>query len=136
MKSEWPAIKNQKLFKTFLAGFLHRFFRKLFQNQMQYNEDYNLMECYGMDSKVIKLIIRDILETGEYTLEGIAYHTNIPFDVIFDAACGNAFHLSITPWAKIAELYMQVKPDVAKLLLNQLSEWLEMQKKNHFFNIF
>jgi len=65
---------------------------------------------------------------GEYTLEGIAHYTRIPFDVIFDAACGNNNQLSITPWARIIDLYIQVKPDVTQLLLNKL---IEIKDKNH-----
>jgi hypothetical protein len=82
-----------------------------------------------MDSKIIQTLIQGIVETGEYTLEGIAHVTRIPFDVIFDAACGNNNQFSITPWARIVDLYMQVKPEVTQLLFNKL---LEIKDKNHF----
>jgi hypothetical protein len=82
-----------------------------------------------MDSKIIQFLIQGIIETGEYTLEGVAHYTRIPFDVIFDAACGNNNQLSITPWARIVDLYMQVKPDVTQLLFNKL---IEIKDKNHF----
>ncbi|OGT42364.1 MAG: hypothetical protein A3F13_07215 [Gammaproteobacteria bacterium RIFCSPHIGHO2_12_FULL_40_19] len=73
-----------------------------------------------MDSKVIQNIIHEILETGEYTLEGMAHHTRIPFDVIYDAACGVMAEFSITPWSRVVAIYLQVKPEIS----NQLMEWL------------
>ncbi len=73
-----------------------------------------------MDQKIIQLVIRGILESGQYTLEGIAYYTRIPFDIILDAACGHQHELSMTAWSRIVGLYMQVRPDVSKLLLKKL----------------
>lgn len=75
-----------------------------------------------MDSKIIQTLIRGIVETEEYTLEGIAYHTRIPFDVIYDAACGISNQFSITPWARVVDLYLKVKPDVARVLVKKLLE--------------
>lgn len=75
-----------------------------------------------MDSKIIQHLIKDIVETGEYSLEGIAFHTRIPFDVIYDATCGNCNQFSVTLWARIVDLYIQVKPDVALVLIKKLIE--------------
>lgn len=35
---------------------------------------------------------------------------------------------SITPWIKVIDLYIQVKPDVAQALMDKL---LEIKNKNH-----
>lgn len=122
------SVKNErKILKAFLLGHLHQLFCDLFQHQMSCNQYNFSMECYAMDSKIIQLLIQGIVETGEYTLEGIAYYTRIPFDVIYDAACGISNHFSITPWAKIVDLYIQVKPDVAQVLVDKL---LEIKSKN------
>lgn len=80
-----------------------------------------------MDSKIMQVLIQDIIETGQYTLEGIAYHTHIPFDVIYDAACGMNNQFSITPWTRVVALYMQVKPDIALVLIDRL---IEIKNKN------
>lgn len=113
-----PLIKNErKLLKALLLGRLDKLFGELFHNKIQYNN--NSMECYAVDSKIIQILISDIVETGEYTLEGIANHTRIPFDIIFEAACGRNQEFSITPWAKIVDLYIQVKPEVAKILFDK-----------------
>lgn len=79
------------------------------------------MECYDMDQKIIQFIIRSIVESGEYTLEGISYHTRIPFDVILDVMCGNkSAHISVTLWARMMDLFMQVRPEVSQILLDRL----------------
>lgn len=120
--------KNEReILKAFLLGQLHQLFCELFQKKMLHNDNDSSMECYTMDSKIIQFLIQGIVETGEYTLEGIAFYTHIPFDVIYDAACGIKNQFSITPWARIVDLYLQVKPDITKILIDKL---LEMKEKN------
>jgi hypothetical protein len=122
----FSAKNERKILKAFLLGQLHQLFCKLFQNKMRNDNDFP-MECYAMDSKIIQFLIQGIVETGEYTLEGIALYTHIPFDVIYDAACGINNQFSITPWVRVVDLYMQVKPDITKILIDKL---LEMKEKN------
>lgn len=120
---------KRKIMKAFLLSQLHRLFCELFYNKIQSEKNLSSMEYYVVDNKIIQFLIQGIIDTGEYTLEGISHCTRIPFDVIFDAACGNNTQLSITPWAKVVDLYMQAKPDVAQLLFNKL---VEIKDKNHF----
>ncbi len=123
------SIKNErKILKAFILSQLYQLFYELFQNKLKCNNNIFLMEYYTMDSKIIQVLINSIVETEEYTLEGIAHYTHIPFDVIFDAACGISNQFSITPWARIVDLYLQLKPDVAQVLINKL---LEVKEKNH-----
>jgi hypothetical protein len=76
------SVKNErKILKAFLLSRLHQLFCELFQSKLQCNQNNSSMECYTMDSKIIQLLIHGIVETGEYTLEGIAHYTHIPFDV-------------------------------------------------------
>ncbi len=124
---KFSAKNERKILKAFLLGQLHQLFCKLFQNKMLHSQNNSPMEYYTMDSKIIQFLIQGIVETGEYTLEGIALYTYIPFDVIYDAACGINNQFSITPWARVVDLYMQVKPDITKILIDKL---LEMKEKN------
>ena len=112
--------KNEKkILKALLISRLHKLFSELFVTTIK-NYQHNIsMECYNMDSKMIQLFIEGIVNSGEYTLEGIAHHTRIPFDVILDAACGNSNQFSITPWARIVDLYIQVRPEIAKILFEK-----------------
>lgn len=114
----------------FIINFLRQFNYFLFINWLSLRIAAWLCSSYSMDSKIIQFLIQGIVETDEYTLEGIAFYTRIPFDVIYDAACGKSNQFSITPWARVADLYMQVKPEVAQFLIEKL---LEMRSKNRAF---
>jgi hypothetical protein len=119
---------ERKIMKAFLLNRLHLLFCDLFHKKIQSEKSHSLMECYTVDSKIIQFLIQSIIDTGEYTLEGIAHYTRIPLDVIFDAACGNNVQLSMTLWVRVIHLYIQVKPDVAQLLFDKLNE---INDKNH-----
>jgi hypothetical protein len=120
--------KNErKILKAFLIASLYKVLGELFKDQMKFKDENFSMECHIMDSKIIQFLLHEIVETGEYTLEGIAYYTHIPFDVIYEAACGINNQFSATPWAKVVDLYMQVKPDTTKILIEKL---LEIINKN------
>jgi len=122
------SVKNErKILKAILLERLQKLFCEVFHKLIQHNQNNSSIECYTMDSQIIRLLIHSIVETGEYTLEGIAYYTRIPLDIIFEAACGTSNQFSITLWARIAELYLQVRPDIAKMLFDKL---LEMKNKN------
>lgn len=124
----YPEKNERKILKAFLLERFHQLFHELFETRLQSHPDNFSMECYAMDSKIIQLLIQGIVETGEYTLEGIAFYTRIPFDVIYDAACGINNQFSITPWAKVVDLYLQINPDVTQTLIDKL---LMMKEKNH-----
>jgi len=126
--SKFVTYNERKIMKVFLLNSLHRLFCDFFHNKIQSEKFYSSMECYAVDKKMIQFFIQSIVETEEYTLEGIANYTRIPFDVILDASCGNNTQLSITLWVKIVDLYLQVKPDVAQLLFNKL---IDIKDKNH-----
>lgn len=124
--------KNE-LFRIYLLYQLHQLLCEVYQNLIQTQLDINnhiIPECYAMDRKLIQFIIRDLIESEEYSLEGIAYHTHIPFDVVFDAACGNNVNLSITSWIKIIELYIQIKPEFSRMVFKKLKKLLNENSLN------
>lgn len=123
---KFSSKNERRIFKTFLLERLHYLFSELFQKTNRQNQNNLSMECYTMDSQIIRFLIQDIVATEEYTLEGIAFHTRIPFDVILDAACGKCNNFSITLWARIASLYFQVKPEITKVFFAKLLEMKEM----------
>lgn len=110
----------RKILKAFLLSRLYEF---LCEELAQKSQHYLYrMEYHVMDSKVIQHLIQGIIATEEYTLEGIAHYTHIPFDVIYDAACGTNIQISVTPWARVVDLYLKVKPEIKKELVNKLIE--------------
>lgn len=115
-------LKEHNLLKVFLLFCLHKLLCDLFQNKRQIYQPHFSMEYHAMDSKVIQTLIQSILETELYTLEGIAYYTRLPFDIIYDAACGISNHCSITFWSRIIDLYLKINPDITKILIKKLLE--------------
>jgi hypothetical protein len=116
------------MLKLFLLGFLRDLFSDLFNQKIESNLYKFSIGNYEMDNQIIQHIIKDILETGDYTMEGIAYYTKVPFDVVCDAASGIHNQLSITSWASIVNLYLQVKPDISQMLVDRL---IEIKEKNY-----
>jgi len=123
----YSSENERKVLKVILLGYLHQVFCELFKHKLIFNQKNSSLECYAMDSRIMQLIIKGIIETGEYTLEGIAYYTHIPLDVIYDAATGASNQFSITPWARVVDLYLKVKPDTAQVLIDRL---LDLKNKN------
>lgn len=125
---EFYTKNKRKMMKAFLLSRLHQLFCNLFHSRTASEKNNSSMESYTVDSKIIQFLIQGIIDSGEYTLEGIAHYTRIPFDIILDAACGNNTQLSITLWARVADLYMQVTPHITQLLFDYL---IEIKNKNH-----
>lgn len=115
---------EQTLLKAVLLAIVQNFLQEtIIKSHKKYQK-----ESYAMDQQIMKHIIQGILETGNYTLEGIAHDTNIPFDVIYEAALGHTRELSITPWSRIIALFFNVRPDIAQLLINKLLHTLGKER--------
>lgn len=80
------------------------------------------MENFMVDHMLIRCIIKEILLTGEYNVPGIAYYTQIPEDVIYDAAVGANINPSITFFTKIIELHKSIKPDLYRKIFKKIIE--------------
>ena len=121
--------KQKKLLQAFLLTHLQVLFYKTYQKVIRQQPNDSTREYDAMDSNITQQVIRDIVATGEYSLEGIAYYTRIPFDVIFDGVCGKNNRLSTTSWTRIVGLYLQVKPE----MLQRLSDPILKMKEKHDF---
>lgn len=117
--------KNEReLLKAVLLSILQNFLQETSIN----SHSFHHKESYEMDKQIMSALIFSILETGDYTLEGIAYETRIPLDVLHDAIQGHTNELSITPWSRIVALFFKVRPDIAQILVNKLLHTLDKGK--------
>lgn len=91
---------------------------------------FNQKEYYEMDNNITRFIIKLILDTEEYTMEGIAFYTHIPFDVVFDAACGIKNEISGAALVKLMALLLQVKPEVAQELKEKFLKTFVLNNSN------
>lgn len=66
------------------------------------------MENAMLESGFIKLIIKDILSTGEYSLKGIAYYTGTHEDIVQELASG----LNTKPLASILRKTIELHKSV------------------------
>lgn len=99
----------------------------IFKNQY-YNKDYfRLMkinlekENEMLEVNLLCCIIRDIVATGEYTLAGIAYHTQIPEDVLSDIASGLNTSPSLPVSRKIIDLHRSVRSDLYREIMKKIT---------------
>ena len=111
---------QSQFIKAALLSQLHGLLVELFDKTTQ--NCFSDMEIYEMDNKIIQMLIHTIVSSGEYSLEGIAHATRIPYDVIYDASYGKNSNFSITPWVRVVDLFLQIKPELAKLLYDKLLE--------------
>lgn len=119
-------VKKAEEKKIFIILLLTRL-RVLASDLLQY-ETHDLQKIVShertfMENNFLRLLLKEIIGSGDYSLEGIAFVTHIPYDVLYDFACGlTKSSLSISSWAKLLQLYLEVKPDVAEHLINQFAD--------------
>lgn len=77
------------------------------------------MENTMIENNFIRYLINDILSTGDYSIEGIAYHTQIPEEVIFEFVTGRQDGLSLSLSQKIIELHRTVRNDLYQMILKK-----------------
>lgn len=73
-----------------------------------------------IEEKFVFLIIQDILQTNNYTKEGIAYYTDTHTDVIDEILTGINKNPSANFLRKIIELHRSVRSDLYSLIAKKL----------------
>ncbi|TAK73112.1 MAG: hypothetical protein EPO11_08990 [Gammaproteobacteria bacterium] len=91
----------------------HNKYLKLVNHECKQENDMN-------DGQLIRYLIRDILETGEYTLEGIAAYVRVPLDVIVDIVSGVKTDPSFELSRGVIELHISVKRSYYHVLIRKL----------------
>lgn len=114
----------KKILKIFLLWIFYQTFNEMFAEAICDRKQHELMEYYVMDNKIIQLLLQNILAKKDYDMEGISYYTRIPYDVIYDAASGIRNQFSMTTAFKIVDLFIKDNPEIAKIIIQKLSELL------------
>lgn len=89
---------------------LRKVFLKDFEGYFKLMHFSRDMEFIMIEQKMARLVVNDILQ--DYTLEGIAYYTAIPEDVVYDVAMGTNTNPSIEFISKVMVLHREVKRDL------------------------
>lgn len=79
------------------------------QNSLHFNGKSKHKEILMKDAALLQYIIKDILKSEMYTLDGIAYYTQTPREVIDDLFSGITQSPSHAVFRKIIELHLSVR---------------------------
>lgn len=105
--------------------------REVFREQNK--EFFNLMrltteqEDIMLENNFIQLLIKDILCTGEYTLQGVAQYTDTHEDVIHDLASGINTKPLAYCFRRIIELHRYVRIEIYKAIGKKISDQYSIQ---------
>ncbi|MDR3491022.1 MAG: hypothetical protein P4M12_03125 [Gammaproteobacteria bacterium] len=102
----------ENLKKYFKINYYKNYFRV-----MKFSVD---KENEVLDVNCLRLLINDILLSEEYTLEGIAYYTHLPEEVICDVASGKNLEPSATLSRKIIKLHRIVRPKLYEEIMKKI----------------
>jgi SMI1-KNR4 cell-wall len=75
-----------------------------------------------LESKFVRFIIRDILSTEEYSLNGIAYYTNTHEDVVGEVLAGRNTNPSATFLRRVIELHRSVRRDLYNSIIKKITK--------------
>jgi hypothetical protein len=73
-----------------------------------------------LEGHLVRYVIDDILATGDYTLQGIAYYTHIPEDVVYDMAIGHNLDPSSNLFRRMLKLHRSVRTDLYEQMMKKI----------------
>ena len=74
------------------------------------------------DDNIVRCLINDLIQSGEYSLPGIASYTNTPEDVVYDIASGLNTRPSFFLARKVIDLHKEARKDIYIKILNKVIE--------------
>lgn len=95
--------------------------------RQKYKDYFRLMkfsvekESKMLDGMFVRLIIKDILSTEEYSLKGIACYTDFPEDIIQDVIDGRNSHPSATLLRRSIDLHRSVRRDLYGSIIKKIT---------------
>ncbi len=89
---------------------LKEFFKKQYEGYFRLLKSDIEKEGRMFEKYLIILMIKDILATEEYTLEGVARYADVPEDFIQEFFIGRAIYPTVPFFRKLVELHKNVKP--------------------------
>ena len=108
-----------ELFAGLCEG-LKDFFKAQFKDYFSVMNFNMNMENEIMEVNFVRCIINDILATEEYALQGIAYYTSMPEEVIYEVAIGKNVDPSSSLLRKIMELDRTLRPELYRTIMKKI----------------
>lgn len=120
LSKEEGIILEVELF-TRLCEELKECFKNHYKDYLRAIKCHSEMENTLMEAQFVRCVINDILSTEEYTLDGIAYYTQTPEEVVYELAMGSNTSPSANLLRKIIELHRTVRRDLYDALMKKIS---------------
>lgn len=86
-----------------------------------------------LERNFVSLVIKDILASGEYTLEGFAKYADTHEDVVHEIVSGVNTNPSATLLRRVIDLHREVRSDLYEEIINKITtQYLDLvtKKKN------
>src|SRR3990167_6614249 len=99
---------------------LKEFFRKQHREYFYLMKFTHDMENLMLESNFLRLILKDILDSKEYTPAGIAAYTDIPIDVIQEVIDGRNTNPSAKLLRRSIELHQSIRPELYEAILKKV----------------
>ena len=103
---------------------LKNFFDKKQKSYQQILKSAKPNEVEMIEANYIRSTLNDIINSGEYTLEGLATYTQIPEDVLYDIAIGKNLNPSLAISQKIIDLHKFIRSDLYNSLRLKLFNFI------------
>jgi hypothetical protein len=91
--------------------------RKEFFELMKYSPE---IESSMLERDFLRLMIFDILATGEYNMEGIAFYANTHEDVVQEVVAGLNVNPSASLLQRIIALHRSVRKDLYQMIIKKI----------------
>jgi len=128
MKIDISHLSKQELLILEAELFIHiyeelkEFFREQYKDYFRLMKLTKQMESSMLESNFVSSIVKDILSTQEYTLQGIAEYTDFHEDVVMDIIAGKNNCPSSIFLKRIIELHRSVRSELYKAIMKKISE--------------
>lgn len=106
----------------FLYKELIEVFRSYYEDYFQSMKFNIKMENEMLEDNFIRCIIIDLLSLDEYSVQGIAYYTEMPEEAIYEVLMGKNTNPSFKLLRKIIELHRFVRPELYKAVVKKVAE--------------
>jgi hypothetical protein len=112
-------ILEAELFSQICAE-LKENYRKQYRDYFRLMKFTIKMETEMLEANFTRLVIKDILQTREYTVEGLAQYTGIHEDVIHEVMCGRNTNPSAVLLQRAIDLHRTVRRDLYQAIIQKI----------------
>lgn len=103
-----------------VVGELKIFFREMHDNYFKLQKLTKEMEVEMLDANFALLLLKDILLSQEYTVEGIAHCTHFPEEIFYEILEGRNVMPSAMLLQRLIELHREVNPKLYQYVVRKI----------------